>query len=104
MIAVIKTGGKQYIVKEGTVLKVEKLLGKAGDKLALDQVLLCGDEGGEVQVGTPIVVGAKVEATILEQGRLPKVMVIKYKRKVRYKRKVGHRQDFTKIKIETITV
>src|SRR3990167_7821924 len=103
MIAIIKTGGKQYIVKEGTTLSVEKLAGEKGGKIAFDQVLLMGDAGGEVKVGTPTVSGAKVEATILEQGRAPKVTVIKYKRKVRYKRKVGHRQHFTKVKIEKIS-
>ena len=102
MLAVIKTGGKQYLVKEGTTLRIEKLPGKAGDKLTFD-VLLSGDEGGEVKIGTPTVDGAKVEAIILEQGRADKVMVIKYKRKVRYKRKVGHRQQYTKVKIDKIT-
>ena len=102
MIAVIKTGGKQYIVKAGTVLKVEKLPGAVGEKIVFDQVLLAGDPGAEVKIGTPNVPGVKVEATVLEQGRLPKVVVIKYKRKVRYKRKVGHRQEFTKVKIEKI--
>lgn len=103
MIAVIKTGGKQYIVKEGTILAVEKLAGDKGAKLTFDNVLLVGDEGGEVRVGTPTVSGAKVEATILEQGRAKKINVIKYKRKVRYKRKIGHRQHFTKVKIDSIS-
>ena len=102
MIAVIQTGGKQYIVKQGSVLKVEKLPGAIGEKITFDHVLLAGDPGAEVKIGAPNVASAKVEATVLEQGRLPKVMVIKYKRKVRYKRKVGHRQDFTKVKIEKI--
>ena len=102
MIAIIQTGGKQYIVKEGTILKVEKLLGKVGDKLTFDHVLLTGDPGAEVKVGAPTVAGARVQATILEQGRAPKVTVIKYKRKVRYKRKLGHRQSYTKVRIEKI--
>lgn len=116
MIAVIQTGGKQYIVKEGTILKVEKLPGEKGGAIVFDRVLLVGEEpaqisagqkfqsgmGGEVKVGTPTVVGAKVEAVIEEQGRADKVTVIKYKRKVRYKRKVGHRQYFTKVRIEKI--
>ncbi len=104
-IAVIKTGGKQYIVKEGDTLKVEKLAGKSGDKINLGEVLLLGEEkGGEVKVGMPNVAGAKVEATVLEQGQGDKVTVIKYKRKVRYRRKVGHRQEFTKLKIEKISL
>ena len=103
MIAVIKTGGKQYIVKEGTTLKVEKLTGNAGEVLSFAEVLLIGDEGQEVKIGNPNVAGAKVEAQILEQGRADKINVIKYKRKVRYKRKVGHRQEYTKVKIEKIS-
>ena len=102
MIAVIQTGGKQYIVKEGTILKVEKLPGEKGGVVVFDRVLLMGDEGSEVKVGTPTVTGAKVAAVIEEQGRADKVVVIKYKRKVRYKRKVGHRQHFTKVRIEKI--
>lgn len=115
MLAVIKTGGKQYIVKEGTTLNVEKLPGVAGGKVVFDQVLLLADDpahpdrgrdqsgqGGEVRIGTPTVSGARVEGTIVAQGRAPKITVIKYKRKVRYKRKRGHRQEFTKVKIERI--
>jgi len=103
MIAVIQTGGKQYIVKEGTTFKAEKLAGKAGDPVVFEQVLLLGDEqGGEVRIGTPTVSGARVEAVILEQDRAAKVNVIKYKRKVRYRRKIGHRQWFTKVKIVRI--
>lgn len=104
-IAVIKTGGKQYIVKEGSVLRVEKLPGAQGEKAVFNQVLLVGDgQDGEVKVGTPTVEGAKVEAEILEQGRGEKVTVIKYKRKVRYRRKRGHRQFYTKVKISRISV
>ncbi len=102
MLAVIQTGGKQYIVKEGTILKVEKLAGEKGGAIVFDRVLLIGEEGGEVKVGAPTVAGAKVNAIIEEQGRADKVTVIKYKRKVRYKRKVGHRQHFTKVRIEKI--
>lgn len=117
MIAVIATGGKQYIIKEGSILNVEKLSGNKGDKIVFDQVLLVGtepaqnsatqnfqsDKGGEVRIGSPTVPGAKVEAEILEQGRGNKVMVIKYKRKVRYRRKVGHRQAYTKVRIQKIS-
>lgn len=103
MIAVVKTGGKQYIIKEGTTLKVEKLVGNAGEAFIFNEVLLIGSEGQEVKIGNPNVAGAKVEARILEQGRADKINVIKYKRKVRYKRKVGHRQEYTKVKIEKIS-
>jgi large subunit ribosomal protein L21 len=97
MFAVIKTGGKQYQVEEGEVLTIEKLAQKAGDKIVFDKVLLIGDE--EVKIGQPLVSGAKVEAEILEQKRGPKIKVIKYKPKVRYHRKKGHRQSLTKVKI-----
>lgn len=98
--AVIQTGGKQYLVKEGQSLKIEKIVGVKGDKMAFDKVLLiANDDGTEAKVGKPLVAGAKVEAEILEQGRGDKVMIIKYKRKVRYHRRKGHRQDFTKVKI-----
>ncbi|KKU12671.1 MAG: 50S ribosomal protein L21 [Parcubacteria group bacterium GW2011_GWC2_45_7] len=102
-IAVISTGGKQYIVKDGSVLKVEKLPGASGDKINFDQVLLVGDEGGEIKIGAPFVSGASVDGAIIEQGRSKKVSVIKFKRKVRYKREHGHRQEYTKIKIEKIS-
>lgn len=103
MFAVIKAGGKQYKVKEGQVLKIEKIGGKVGDKVEFDQVLLLADENGkEVRVGTPTVAGAKVSAEILEQGRGKKVTIIKYKPKVRYRRKKGHRQLYTKVKVTSI--
>lgn len=98
--AVIQTGGKQYLVKEGQSLKIEKIVGVKGDKMAFDKVLLiANDDGSEAKVGKPYVDGAKVEAEILDQGRSDKVLIIKYKRKVRYHRRKGHRQDFTKVKI-----
>jgi len=103
MFAVIKTGGKQYKVKEGDVLKIEKIVGNVGDKIEFDQVLLLADEGGkDVKVGVPTVAGVKVSAEILEQGRERKVTIIKYKPKVRYRRKAGHRQLYTKIKVLSI--
>lgn len=104
-IVVIKTGGKQYKVKEKDVVKIEKVAGNAGDKISFDKILLVADEGGkDVNIGTPEVKGAKVEAKILEQGRAKKVSVIKYKRKTRYRRNVGHRQAYTKVEIGKVTV
>ncbi len=101
--AVIQTGGKQYLVKEGQSLKIEKIVGEKGDKMAFDKVLLiANDDGSEAKVGKPHIEGAKVEAEILDQGRSDKVLIIKYKRKVRYHRRKGHRQDFTKVKIVKI--
>jgi len=97
-LAVVKTGGKQYLVKEGDVVLVEKIAGQAGQRIVLDQVLFAADEK-EMKVGTPLISGAKIEAEILEQIKGPKVKIIKFKRKVRYHRKRGHRQLYTKIKI-----
>lgn len=100
MFAVIKTGGKQYLVNEGSVLSVEKLDGEKGGQIVFDQVLLLAKEDGEeVKMGQPNIEGAKVTAEILEQGRSKKITVIKYKRKVRYSGKAGHRQAFTQVKI-----
>ena len=101
--AVMKTGGKQYIVREGDLLSLEKLEGGAGDTLTFSEVLLVTDDTGEnVTVGTPLVVGAKVEGKLVEQGKGKKIFVIKYKPKVHYRRKRGHRQLHTKVKIEKI--
>jgi large subunit ribosomal protein L21 len=102
MYAVIKTGGKQYLVTEGQTLKVEKLAKEAGDKVEFEALLIADEKGEDVKIGTPIVSGAKVTAEVLEQGRGKKVSVIKYKPKVRYRRNVGHRQPFTHIKITKI--
>lgn len=103
MIAVIQTGGKQYTVKEGMKLKIEKLDLEEGKTTAFAALLVADEEGQDVKVGTPEVAGAKVTAKVLEQGREKKVPVIKYKRKVRYRRNVGHRQPFTLIEIQKIT-
>lgn len=100
MIAVIKTGGKQYIIKEGEMLKIEKLALNEGDTAQLTEVLLTADDdGGNVEIGTPTLSNKVISAEVIEQGRGKKVTVIKYKPKVRYRRKVGHRQPFTKVKI-----
>jgi large subunit ribosomal protein L21 len=101
MYAVIKTGGKQYRVSEGTRLRVEKLPGAAGDKLQLDQVLMLGGE--KLTIGKPLVAGAKVDAEIVEQGRDKKVIVYKIRRRKRYRRKNGHRQPYTELKITGIS-
>ncbi len=103
-IAVIKTGGKQYIVSEGKVLTVEKIESEVGSKLEFDAMLISDEEGSDVKIGTPIIDGAKISAVITEHGRAKKVSVIKYKSKSRYRRNVGHRQPFTKIQINKITV
>jgi len=102
MYAVIESGGKQYKVSEGTVLKVEKLEAAAGDRLSIDKVLMVNDENGNVKVGNPLVNNARVEVEVMEQGREKKVVVFKYKRRKNYRKKQGHRQPFTKIKVLTI--
>ncbi len=101
MCAIIQTGGKQYKVTEGSVLKIEKLNAEPGDRLTLDQVLMVSDDN-EVRIGNPLVANAQVIATVLEQGRDKKVVVFKYKRRKNYRRKQGHRQPYTKIKVEKI--
>lgn len=104
MFAVIKTGGKQYLVKEGESLKVEKLIGAVGDEVLFGEVLLIASEdANEVQLGAPFLSGKSVKATITEQGREKKVTIIKFKPKVRYRRKRGHRQEYTKVQITAIT-
>lgn len=100
-IAVIKTGGKQYIVEPGKKLKIEKLDALEGGNLVFSDVLLISDDKG-VEVGAPRVVGAKVEAEVVKQGRGRKVIVFKYHPKTRYHKKKGHRQHFTEVKITKI--
>lgn len=101
MYAVIKTGGKQYRVSEGDHLRVEKLAGDVGDKLEFNDVLMVG--GDKVAVGTPFVSGAKVNAEIVGQGRSKKVIVFKIKRRKGYRRKAGHRQAFTELKVTGVS-
>ena len=102
MFAVIVSGGKQHLVREGESLKVEKLELEVGGVLDFDVLMVAEDDGSMVKVGKPTVKGASVTATVLEQGRAKKVSVIKFKSKVRYRRNVGHRQPFTKLSIDKI--
>lgn len=102
MYAVVKTGGKQYKVKEGQTLNVEKLEVPAGQSIDLEVLLVSDEEGKALKVGTPTVAGAKVSAKVVEHGRADKVLVVKYKPKSRYKRVNGHRQPFTKLQVEKI--
>ena len=101
MFAVIKTGAKQYKVAVGDVIKVEKLDGEAGSSVSLDNVLMVGDDKG-VKVGTPTVSGTVVTAEILEQARAAKIIVFKKKRRHNYRRKAGHRQEQTVLRITDI--
>jgi large subunit ribosomal protein L21 len=101
MYAVVATGGKQYKVQQGDVLRVEKLAGDVGAEVAFDKVLLFSD-GENVQIGQPVVEGAVVKGHIIEQGKSKKVIVFKYKRRKRYRRKQGHRQPYTAVRIDAI--
>lgn len=100
MYAVIATGGKQYKVSEGDIIKVEKLGVEAGETFTFDNVLLVS--GDEVKVGAPTIAGATVEADVVNNGKAKKVIVYKYKRKSGYHKKNGHRQQFTTVKITKI--
>ena len=101
MYAIVRTGGKQYQVACGDILRVEKIAGNVGDTVDLDDVLMVVD-GEEVKVGQPVLEDAKVVAKIAEQGRATKVIVFKKKRRKGYRLKRGHRQSFTGLQIEEI--
>jgi large subunit ribosomal protein L21 len=101
MEAIIKTGGHQYRVKNGDVIKIQKIDGNVGDNVKFDEILLVKD-GENVTVGTPTVPNAVVEGKIVEQGREKKIIVFFYRNKTRNRKKNGHRQPFTKVRIERI--
>jgi large subunit ribosomal protein L21 len=98
MLAVIKTGGKQYLVSPGQKIKIEKINKKEGSEVTFKEVLLL-EKGRKVEIGTPLVKGAKVVGKVIKQGKGEKVTILKYKAKTRYKKKTGHRQPFTEIEI-----
>ena len=101
MYAIVNSGGKQYKVQEGQIVKVEKLAGNIGDAISFDKVLMFSD-GDKVNVGAPVLEKAAVEGHIVEQGKNKKIIVFKYKRRKRYRRKQGHRQQFTAVQIDSI--
>lgn len=101
MYAIIATGGKQYYVKEGDVILVEKLDANEGDTVEITEVLAVGNEG-DLKVGSPVVAGAKAVLKVLNQGKGKKIIVFKYKAKKGYRRKTGHRQPYTKVAVEKI--
>ena len=103
MYAVVMTGGKQYRVSAGDKIRVEKLNAEAGSTVSLDKVLVVGGEG-ETMVGAPYVAGACVEAEVVENGKADKVIIFKYKAKKDYRKKQGHRQPYTELKINGISV
>ena len=101
MYAVIKTGGKQYRVANGEKLKIEQIPAEVGAEITLDQVLMVG-EGDTVSIGTPVVAGASVKATVLSQGRHDKVRIFKMRRRKHSQKHQGHRQNYTEIRIDAI--
>jgi large subunit ribosomal protein L21 len=101
MYAVIRAGGKQYRVANGQKIKVESLAADVGAQVTIDQVLALGD-GSDVKVGTPLVEGAKVTATVLAHGRHPKVKIFKMQRRKHFQKHAGHRQNFTELQIDSI--
>ncbi len=101
MYAVIKTGGKQYRVNPGDSIEVEKLPYEVGEQIELEQVLLVANGSG-TKIGQPLVAGAKVKATVTRQAKGRKVIVFKYRRSSRYRRKGGHRQNYTRLRIDEI--
>lgn len=100
MYAIFETGGKQYKVSEGDVVFIEKMDVNAGDSITFDKVLLVGGES--VKVGKPYIDGAKVEASIVKNGKSPKIRIFKFKAKKNYRRRQGHRQPYTKVEIKSI--
>jgi large subunit ribosomal protein L21 len=103
MYAVIRSGGKQYRVAPGQTIRLEKVAGNVGSKVELGDVLLVENEGN-IQVGSPLVANAKIQATVVEHDRAKKILVFKKKRKKQYRRTQGHRQDYTSVRIDSITV
>ena len=102
MYAIVETGGKQYRVQPGDTIAVERLTGEPGDTLDLGRVLLVGGDGGQTHVGAPEVADAVVRAEVVEHARGEKIIVFRYKSKVRYRRKTGHRQHYTKLVVDEI--
>lgn len=101
MYAVVNTGGKQYKVQKGETLRIEKIPGEVGAQVTFDKVLMVAD-GENVRVGQPLLEKAAVQASIIEQDRAKKIIIFKYKRRKRYRRKQGHRQPYTAIRIDGI--
>ncbi len=102
MYAVIKTGGKQYRIADGEKLKIEQIPADIGQEIVIDQVLAVG-EGDQLKVGSPLVSGATVKATVLAQGRHDKVRIFKMRRRKHYQKRQGHRQNYTEIRIDAIS-
>ena len=103
MHAVIKTGGKQYIVKPGDIIDIEKISGEPGEEVNFEEVLLVSADGEDVKVGSPLVESARVEGKIVRQKKGEKIIVFKFKRRKGYRKKAGHRQNLTSVEITGIS-
>ncbi|HHX29265.1 MAG: 50S ribosomal protein L21 [Bacillota bacterium] len=101
MYAIVETGGKQYKVSPGETFRVEKLPGTRGDSLIFEKVLAVADDGG-IRVGNPYLEGTTVKGTIVRQGKARKVLVFKYRAKTNYRRRYGHRQQFTEVRVDSV--
>ncbi|MCE5334915.1 MAG: 50S ribosomal protein L21 [Desulfobacteraceae bacterium] len=101
MYAIFKSGGRQYEARPGHIVRMEKISGEVGENVVLNEVLLYSD-GDQMRVGQPLVEGVAVQAKIVEQGRLPKIVIFKHKRRKDYRKKQGHRQSFTAVRVENI--
>ncbi|MGA2401459.1 MAG: 50S ribosomal protein L21 [Syntrophobacteraceae bacterium] len=101
MYAIFRSGGRQYEAQPGQIVKVEKISGEVGANVTIDEVLLFSD-GEELRVGRPLVEGVAVQATIIEQGRLPKIVIFKHKRRKDYRKRQGHRQAYTAMRVDNI--
>jgi len=104
MLAVIKTGGKQYLVSPGDKIKIEKINQETGKEIVFDEVLLVVNNQDKVKIGTPLVEGAQVKGKVVSQGQSKKITILKYRPKKRYQKKKGHRQPFTEVEISKIIV
>jgi large subunit ribosomal protein L21 len=102
MIAVVETGGKQYQISPGSIIRIEKLKAKEGEEVVLDKVLMIKEDDSEALIGNPLIAKARVTAEVLRQDRAKKIIVYKFKRRKGYHRKYGHRQAFTELKIKEI--
>ena len=101
MYAIVNTGGKQYKIRQGDILRVEKIPGEIGSPVSFDRVLMVSD-GENIRIGRPTLDDVPVKGHIVEQGKGTKIIVFKYKRRKRYRRKLGHRQQYTAVKIDSI--
>ncbi|MCH9643268.1 MAG: 50S ribosomal protein L21 [Gammaproteobacteria bacterium] len=102
MYAIVKTGGKQYKVAPGDIIKLEKLTGEAGQAVEFNEILMVSDDNNQIKMGKPFIKGAKVKGEVVEQGRLKKVHILKFRRRKHHMKRMGHRQSFTAVKITDI--